>query len=207
MWKPVPPPHWRFKKKEYAKGAATASFIYRVGDSPILRQPSMPVPIKEIGSVDFQRKLAYLKSCLRRFRKLTGIGVGIAAVQVGIPERFAIIWIPKIQEEMLVIINPTVLKRSKEKYLYPEMCMSADLAIASVVRPAWVAFEYFDEHGIKQRWERKAEDIAGLKLNRVAMHELDHLDGTVNIDLVPSKDIIFHSDPAFYKKKTLFVKI
>jgi peptide deformylase len=134
------------------------------------------------------------------------MGVGIAAVQVGIPERFAIIQLPKYGKKVFTIINPQIVKQSEEKLLYPEMCMSAHPCIAPVVRPAWIEFTYFDDNGEKHVWDKKADDEEGKRFNRVFQHEIDHLNGFINIDHVQSKDIIFESDPVFYSSAT-FIKI
>jgi peptide deformylase len=126
------------------------------------------------------------------------MGVGIAAVQVGIPERFAIVFAPTIQKKMLVLINPVITKESLEQNQWPEICMSSHPCIAPVIRPAWVEFDYYDAQGKKQQWTMKADTAAGKRLNRIVQHEIDHLNGIINIDRVAAKDIIFESDPDFY---------
>lgn len=202
MWKPIPPPFRKFRKQQAVKRLDSLGFIYQIGESVILREKSAYVDIDEISTPDFQEKIKYLKKCLRRYRKETGVGRGIAAVQIGIPERFSVIYMPEIKGELLIIINPRVTKQSREKLLYPEMCMSANPAIAYVVRPSWIEFEYYDEDGVKQFWNTKADEKLGMMYNRVFQHEIDHMDGIINIDLVQSKNIIFESDPAFYKNAT-----
>lgn len=174
-------------------------FIYQLGESPILRQPSKEVTLNDVLSEDFQAKIRYLRRCMRRFRKLTGFGRGITAVQVGIPERFSVIYMSEIKGELLIIINPVITKHSEKKLLYPESCMSANPAIAPVVRSAWIEFEYYDEKGMKQYWKRKADDQAGMMYNRVFQHEIDHMDGIINLDFTIPKSITFWSDPDFYK--------
>ena len=198
MWKPTPPKHRKFKQSNFIQIAQTASFIYQLGDSPALRKPSQPVPVADITSDDFKKKLAYLKRCLKRFRKITGMGVGITAVQVGIPECFSIIFAPTIQQEMLIIINPVVTKQAAKQNVWPEICMSASPCIASVPRPEWVEFEYYDTAGKKQFWNLKADTAVGKKLNRIVQHEIDHMNGIINIDRVAADTIIFETDPDFY---------
>lgn len=202
MWKPTPPPFRKFKKKQALNRLDSLGFIYQIGESPMLREKSTKVSIAEIKTLDFQSKIKYLKKCLSRYREKTGVGRGIAAVQIGIAQRFSAVYMPEIKGELMVIINPRVTKQANEKLVYPEMCMSANPAIAYVVRPSWIEFEYCDEKGIRQYWDRKAEDKLGMMYNRVFQHEIDHMDGIINIDLVQSKDIIFESDPAFYKNAT-----
>lgn len=168
-WKPTSSP---FKKETFEKAAVVSDFIYQIGEYPQLRKPSTQVPIEKISSKDMQKKFRYLKSCLTTYRKKTGYGRGIAAVQVGIPEQFAAVF---FNEKILIIINPLITKKSKKKYLYPEMCMSASPVIVPVIRPAWVEFSYFDEQGNEKFWKTKDESEPGNMMNRVIQHEIDHM--------------------------------
>ncbi|MBP9719475.1 MAG: peptide deformylase, partial [Candidatus Levybacteria bacterium] len=105
-------------------------------------------------------------------------------------------------KDLLIIINPVITKKSKDLYRYPEICMSANPLIAPVVRPAWIEFSYLDEHGKEQLWETKDDTKEGRLYNRVFQHEIDHMDGIINIDKVQSNELIFESDPTFYDKAT-----
>lgn len=195
-WKPKPAPFSKFKKENLKKSILVTNFIYQLGEYPQLRQPSKEVSIRDIRSKAMQKKVAYLKKCLIDYRRKTGYGRGIAAVQVGIPERFAVIY---CEEKQVVIINPQITKASKKKYKYSEMCMSASPIIAPVVRPAWIEFLYSDENGEEKVWDTKDDTQNGKMINRVFQHEIDHLDGIINIDLVSSpKELILFSDPTFY---------
>lgn len=64
--------------------------------------------------------------------------------------------------------------------------MSVNPIIAPVDKPSWIEFEYLDEKG--------------KMYNRVFQHEIDHMDGIINIDLVKSKELNFESDPSYYEK-------
>ena len=154
-----------------------------------IRKPSAPVT--DIKSSEFQKELRNLKNCLLKYRKLTGMGKGIAAVQIGIPEKFAVIYTPK---KLITIINPKITKISKDKNRYPEGCMSATPIIVPLVRPAWIEFEYLDENGNLKIWKGKS-----LILNRVFQHEIDHMEGILNIDKVDPKEYLFKSDGKFKK--------
>jgi peptide deformylase len=195
-WKPTPPPFSEFKKDTFRKAAVVSDFIYQLGEHPKLRRPSKEVTQKKIVSKEMQEKFVYLKKCLTTYRKKTGYGRGIAAVQVGIPERFAAVY---FEGKVFFIVNPKITKKSKKKYRYSEMCMSANPLIVPVVRPAWIEFSYFDEKGNEKFWSMKDETHLGKILNRVLEHEIDHLDGIVNSDLVKDpRDLILLSDPTFY---------
>lgn len=207
IWKPQMPPHRRHKAKVYNQIISTGKFIYQIGDSENLRTPSKEVLIKNLNTEDYQAKIAYLKKCMRKYRKLTGFGRGITGVQIGIPERISVICLPdqlagmeEAKAGLLIIINPKITKKSTRLFIYPEICMSANPLIAKVTRPSWIEFEYFDEFGKKQYWNTKDQDKKGKIYNRVFEHEIDHMDGIINIDLVASKELIFESDPKFYKK-------
>lgn len=206
FWKPILPPFRDYKKDILSKQAEVGEFIYQIGETDTLRQTSPEIPIDKIAAPEYQEKFDYIKKCLIRYRKITGMGRGITGVQVGIPEAFSVIYMPEIPQKTLIIINPKVTKRSKEIFTYPEMCMSAAPAIAKVARPSWIEFEYYGENGEKHIWNTKADDALGKMYNRVFEHEIDHICGIINIDLIPSKDIIFESDPMFYKSAT-FTKV
>lgn len=199
-WQPSKPPFADFKKKTFHNAAAVGEFIFQIGEYDALRKPSQAVSVAEITTNDFREKTNYLKDCMLKYRELTGYGRGITAVQIGIPERFSVIYAP---EKLLVIINPTITKKSDSLLLYPEMCMSANPIIAPTVRPSWIEFEYYDEDGKKQLWKTKDDTDLGKIMNRVFQHEIDHMEGFINIDRVKDpKMLILESDPAFYDHAT-----
>jgi len=195
-WKPTPPPFAEFKKEVFEKSAIVASFIYQIGEYPQLRKSSSDVPVDQITSDTMRQKFAYLKKCLLTYRKKTGYGRGIAAVQIGIPERFSVIF---HKDELLMIVNPKITKYSEKKYRYPEMCMSASPVIAPTVRPAWIEFTYYDENGQEKFWDTKDDTDIGKMMNRVLQHEIDHMEGIITIDKVSPRELILQSDPKFYK--------
>lgn len=195
-WKPSKPSFPDFKKEIFEKAGSVSDFIYQIGESPILRDKSVEIPLNKITSRVTKIKIRYLKKCLIRYRKLTGAGRAIAAVQVGIAEKFAAIYTP---EKIMIIINPKITKVSEDFLKYPEMCMSAVPVIVPLARPSWIEFDYFDESGNIQKWDTKSDTEQGMILNRVFQHEIDHMEGIVNIDLVKNpKELILHSDPDFY---------
>lgn len=195
-WTPIKPPFREFKKDVYKKAGLVSDFIFQIGEYEHLRKPSREIPKEEILSEEMQQKFAYIKKCITDYRSLTGYGRGITGVQIGIPERFSVVYTP---EKLIVIINPSITKKSEKKYIYPEMCMSASPIIAPTIRPAWIEFTYYDEKGEKRFWNTKDDSDLGKILNRVFQHEIDHMDGVINIDIVQSpKDLILESDPTFY---------
>lgn len=205
-WKPQSAPQYKYKKQVFERTIATSSFVYQIGEYEALRKPSRPVPVSKIAKLEFQKKISYIKSSLKKYRELTGYGRGITAVQLGIPECFSVIYMPERKQKFFVIINPKITKRSSMKLLYPEMCMSASPLIAPTVRPSWIEFSYYDEKGEEQYWSQKDDTKEGLMYNRVFQHEIDHMNGIINIDKVKSVDLIFESDPTFYDRAS-FIEV
>lgn len=211
-WKPQLPPFRAFKKKVYLANAKTSQFIYQLGEGNFIRSFSEDIPLSEIKSVATKQKIEYLKKCFLKYRQITGMGRGIAAVQVGIMERFALIYLPASatprrwqaglpnrKEQMMIIINPKILKKSKKLYRRFEACMSEGPVSAPVVRPAWIEFEYYDENGAKCYWDVKDVDDSTRLYNRVFQHEIDHMAGVIFLDKAELKFLTLESDPEFYK--------
>lgn len=94
-------------------------------------------------------------------------GVGLAAPQVGVLRRIAIV---DIGEGVMELINPVILEREGEQEEL-EGCLSIPGVHGFVVRPARVIVEALDRHGKLHRHE-------GTELMaRAFCHEIDHLDG------------------------------
>jgi peptide deformylase len=204
-WQPALPPFAKFKSRTLKSLAKTSSFIYSLGESPILREKSKEVPVKDIRSPGMQMKFKYLKDCILRYRKLTGFGRGLTAVQVGIAERFSVVYTP--DRKLMMIINPKITQVSKSKLKYPEVCMSFMPVIVPVTRPSWIEFDYYDTNGNLRHWQEKDDTGKGKILNRLFQHEFDHMDGIFNIDRVESaKELILDVDPDYYDNAA-FVEI
>ena len=114
-------------------------------------------------------------------------GVGLAAPQIGITQRIAVIWIPpeveeredgtRIEvapEESFVLINPQIIKTGGGEDIGQEGCLSMPGWYGDVPRHSWVTVDYQDLDG-KWRRIRKAGDLLG----RALQHEIDHLDGVL----------------------------
>jgi len=96
-------------------------------------------------------------------------GVGLAAPQIGLDERIAIVDIDD-EQGTIEMINPRILKTSGEQ-TGPEGCLSFPGLFGEVTRPDFVKVEAFDRKGRKYALE--AEGF----LARAIQHEIDHLDG------------------------------
>lgn len=135
--------------------------------SPVLRRPS-----PEVAAVDddVRALIADLVETMR-FCK----GVGLAANQVGVAQRVAVVEAEPGQLHALV--NPMMVEREGfEKN--EEGCLSIPDIYAEVERSARVVVEALDADGGRQRIEG-----TGL-LSRAIQHEIDHLDGILFLDRV-----------------------
>ncbi|NRD78824.1 peptide deformylase [Bacillus sp. BRMEA1] len=96
-------------------------------------------------------------------------GVGLAAPQIGLDARIAIVDIDD-ETGTIEMINPKILKQEGEQS-GPEGCLSFPGLFGEVTRPDFVQVEAFDRKGRKYTLE--AEGF----LARAIQHEIDHLDG------------------------------
>lgn len=110
-------------------------------------------------------------------------GIGLAAIQVGVPKRILVIDLQEPEEEggepvkhPLVFINPQILDGSKEQSVYQEGCLSVPEQFAEVERPASVRASWMDRDG-----RIREERIDGM-LATCLQHEMDHLEGVLFID-------------------------
>ena len=110
-------------------------------------------------------------------------GIGLAAIQVGIPKRVLVIDLQEPEEEggepvrdPRVFINPEIIEHSDQDVPYTEGCLSVPDQYAEVDRPDRIRARWLDEQG-----ERHEEVIEGL-LATCLQHEMDHLNGILFID-------------------------
>ena len=110
-------------------------------------------------------------------------GIGLAAVQVGLPKRVLVIDLQEPEAEggepvrdPRVFINPEILTHSGIDIPYQEGCLSVPDQYADVDRPDRIRARWLDERG-----GRHEEDIEGL-LAVCLQHEMDHLEGVLFID-------------------------
>ena len=105
-------------------------------------------------------------------------GVGLAAIQVGVPQRIVTADTAKKDEEKKpqVFLNPEIVWSSDEKATYEEGCLSIPEYYEEVERPAAVRVRYLDLDG-----KQHEIDAEGL-LATCIQHEIDHLDGVLFID-------------------------
>src|SRR3954469_18612870 len=110
-------------------------------------------------------------------------GIGLAAIQVGVPKRVLVIDLQESEEEgseplrdPRIFINPEILETSDEEVPYTEGCLSVPDQFAEVDRPDRIRARWMDLDG-----KLREEEIEGL-LATCLQHEMDHLDGVLFID-------------------------
>src|SRR5512139_1268299 len=149
-----------------------------------------------IYSVDHPEQLKVLRSKSRKVQAVTpklvalaeqmletmreANGVGLAAPQVGVSQRFFVVELPEDEEnnqprETYILFNPEIVKSRGEQIGY-EGCLLIPGYIGEVARHEQVAIKGLDEKGRPVRL--KAEGY----LARVFQHEIDHLDGILFTD-------------------------
>ncbi|MDC3391339.1 peptide deformylase [Candidatus Pelagibacter sp.] len=105
-------------------------------------------------------------------------GIGLAAIQIGIPKRIIVMDISKDEnkKEPRYFVNPVIQNKDKIKSIYEEGCLSVPNQFAEIERPKNCDIEYLDYNGNKQLL--KAEGL----LATCIQHEMDHLEGILFID-------------------------
>ena len=105
-------------------------------------------------------------------------GIGLAAIQVGVPKRIIVMDLAREGEEPQprYFVNPEILRASEETAPYEEGCLSIPDIYDEVERPAQVKLRYVNYQG-----EQVEEDAEGLFAVCI-QHEMDHLQGVLFID-------------------------
>ena len=105
-------------------------------------------------------------------------GIGLAAIQIGIPKRIIVMDIAKKDEKKnpMYFVNPIIKNKNNDLSTYEEGCLSVPGQFAEIDRPATCEVEYLDYQG-----ENKILKAEGL-LATCIQHEMDHLEGVLFID-------------------------
>tara|TARA_Y100000022_G_scaffold116003_1_gene100193 strand:- start:279 stop:794 length:516 start_codon:yes stop_codon:yes gene_type:complete len=137
--------------------------------NPILRQISKTV--EKVGKEEQE----LMKDMLDTMYAANGIG--LAAIQVGIPKRIIVIDLNKNEKKTpMFFVNPVIKERNRINSVYEEGCLSVPNQFAEIERPNKCEVEYLDFYG-----EKKILKADGL-LATCIQHEMDHLEGILFID-------------------------
>jgi peptide deformylase len=136
----------------------------------LLRQVS--VPVEKVGKAE-QRLMDDMIDTM-----YAANGIGLAAVQIGIPKRIIVMDISKEvnRKEPRYFVNPVIKNRNIEQARYEEGCLSVPNQFAEIDRPNSCEVEYLDYDGNKRIL--KANGLMATCIQ----HEMDHLEGILFID-------------------------
>jgi len=141
----------------------------------ILPDPIVCQVSEAVVAVDSRIEALACEMCETRY---DAPGIGLAAIQVGVPLRMLVIDLAKEDDPKMpqVFINPEILEATDERSVYEEGCLSIPDYYAEVERPASVRVRFIDGNGKEQ--EVMAEGLLATCLQ----HEIDHLNGVLFID-------------------------
>jgi peptide deformylase len=143
--------------------------VVKFGD-PVLKSKASPV--REFGPelrAEAERMIGIMRD---------GMGVGLAATQVGVLRRL-LVFQAGADSEPTALVNPEVEWASEEVVVAEEGCLSLPRVSMDVERPLHARLSGFDTDGEPVRIE-----ASGLEA-RVLQHEIDHLDGVLILDRAP----------------------
>ena len=148
----------------------------RTGEDDILKKNSKPV--KEIDD----KIITLLDDMIDTM--LDKNGIGLAAVQVGVLKRIAIVDAPNDEEfdddyesDIIEMINPEIIEQNGE-VIKSEGCLSIHKTAGTVSRPERIKVRFLDRSGNLETIE--AEGYRA----RAISHEIDHMDGVLFVDKV-----------------------
>jgi peptide deformylase len=148
---------------------AALAHVVKFGD-PVLKSKASPV--RDFGPQlrgEVERMVAIMRD---------GMGVGLAATQLGVLRRL-LVFQAGADSEPTALINPEIEWLSDEVVVAEEGCLSLPRVSMDVERPLHARFSGLDVDGEPIRIE-----ASGLEA-RVLQHELDHLDGVLILDRAP----------------------
>lgn len=145
--------------------------------NPTLRQVAQDISAERLAAPEFQRFLDDMFETM-----YTAPGIGLAAPQVSVLDRFMVIDVSEERDQPLVFINPVIRTKSVDLRAHQEGCLSIPGIFAEVIRSDGIVVEALDRHG-----KPFSLETDGL-LATCIQHEVDHLDGKLFIDyLSPMK--------------------
>ena len=137
---------------------------------PRLRTKAVPVEAANVTTAEFQRLLDDMFETM-----YDAPGIGLAASQVDVHQRFMVIDISEEKNQPQVFINPELSDKAGEQ-LYQEGCLSVPGIFADVTRADEITVRFLDRQGQPQ--ELRADGLLAVCIQ----HEMDHLDGKLFVD-------------------------
>ena len=137
---------------------------------PRLRTKAVPVEAANVTTAEFQRLLDDMFETM-----YDAPGIGLAASQVDVHQRFMVIDISEEKNQPQVFINPELSDKAGEQ-VYQEGCLSVPGIFADVTRADEITVRFLDRQGQPQ--ELRADGLLAVCIQ----HEMDHLDGKLFVD-------------------------
>ena len=139
-----------------------------IKDKIKLQEKCSPVSIKEGEEIGVR--------LLHELRESEN-GIGLAANQIGINKRVCVVNV----KEPLVLINPKIVEKSKEQFVFPEGCLSFPDSKIKTIRHQDIVVEA-DNHDGRLSFSANSQDINDAFECVCVQHEIDHLDGITMFD-------------------------
>ena len=137
---------------------------------PRLRTKAVPVEAANVTTAEFQRLLDDMFETM-----YDAPGIGLAASQVDVHQRFMVIDISEEKNQPQVFINPELSDKAGEQ-VYQEGCLSVPGIFADVTRADEITVRFLDRQGQPQ--ELRADGLLAVCIQ----HEMDHRDGKLFVD-------------------------
>ena len=134
-----------------------------IKDKIKLQEKCSPVSIKEGEEIGVR--------LLHELRESEN-GIGLAANQIGINKRVCVVNV----KEPLVLINPKIVEKSKEQFIFPEGCLSFPDSKIKTTRHQDIVVEAYNHEG-RLSFSANSKDINDAFECVCVQHEIDHLDG------------------------------
>ena len=139
-----------------------------IKDKNKLQEKCSPVSVKEGEEIGVR--------LLHELRESEN-GIGLSANQIGIDKRVCVINV----KEPLVLINPKIVEKSKEQFIFPEGCLSFPDSKVKTQRHQDIVVEA-DNHDGRLSFSANSKDINDAFECVCVQHEIDHLDGITMFD-------------------------
>ena len=139
-----------------------------IKDKIKLKEKCSPVSVKEGEEIGVR--------LLHELRESKN-GIGLAANQIGINKRVCVVNV----KEPLVLINPKIVEKSKEQFIFAESCLSFPNSKVKTIRHQDIVVEA-DNHKSRLSFSANSKDINDAFECVCVQHEIDHLDGITMFD-------------------------
>ncbi len=158
--------------------------------NPILRKQCRRVG-RNIGEDDV-RTVDDLRDTLDNFRATHGFGRGIAAPQIGVDKRIIFVNMNRpvhVYEGGFPLIDPVIVKRSRQMMLLWDDCFSFSELLVKVRRNVRITVRFRDSQGRMQRLPADGD------FSELLQHEIDHINGVLAIDrAIDLKHVVYRSE-------------